>query len=59
LVRKCGKINDMSNKKYSDSIWKEKLWEKIGEKLKKSGKFQLSIMKYYQTAHIEVTIINK
>jgi hypothetical protein len=40
LVRKCEKLYDMSNKKYSDSVWKEKLWELIGEELKKSGKFQ-------------------
>jgi hypothetical protein len=24
----------MSNKKYSDSVWKEKLWGQIGEELK-------------------------
>jgi hypothetical protein len=28
LVRKCEELYDMSNKKYSDSVWKEKL---IGE----------------------------
>ena len=52
LVRKCKEIYDMSNKKYSDSVWKEKLWGQIGEELKKSSKFQLHILKYYQTAHI-------
>ena len=30
----------MSNKKYSDSVWKEKLWGQTGEELNKSGKFQ-------------------
>jgi len=30
LVRKCEDLYDMSNKKYSDSVWKEKLWEQIG-----------------------------
>jgi len=48
LVRKCEELYDMSNKKYSDSVWKEKLWGQIGEELKKSGKFQcflLSILK--------------
>jgi len=40
LVRKCEELYDMSNKKYSGSVWKEKLWGQIGEKLKKSGKFQ-------------------
>jgi len=42
----------MSNKKCSDSIWKEKLWGQIGEESKKSGKFHCSFI-----AHIEVTII--
>jgi hypothetical protein len=45
LVRKCEKIYDMSNEKYSDSVWKEKLWGQMGEKLKKSGKFQLRTLK--------------
>jgi hypothetical protein len=35
LVRKCQGIYDMSNKEYSDSVRKEKLWEQIGEELKK------------------------
>jgi len=25
-VRKCEELCDMSNKKYSDSVWKENLW---------------------------------
>jgi hypothetical protein len=40
LVRKCEELYDMSNKKYSDSVWKEGLWGQIGEELKKSGKIQ-------------------
>ena len=36
-VRKCEELYDMSNKKYSDSVWKEKLWGQIGEELRKSG----------------------
>ena len=40
LVRKCEELYDVSNKKYSDSVWKEKLWGQIGEELKKSPKFQ-------------------
>jgi hypothetical protein len=40
LVRQCEELYDVSNKKYSDSVWKEKVWGKIGEELKKSGKFQ-------------------
>jgi len=51
LVRKYEELYDMSNKKYSDSVWKEKLWGQIGEELKKSGNFQCSFI-----AHIEVTI---
>ena len=35
----------MSNKKYSDSVWKENLWGQIGEDLKKSVKFQLCVLK--------------
>jgi hypothetical protein len=42
----------MSNKKYSDRVWKEKLWGQIGEELKNSGKYQCSFI-----AHMEVTII--
>jgi hypothetical protein len=45
LVRKCEEIYYMSNKNYSDSVWKEKLWGQTGEELKKSGKFQLRILK--------------
>jgi hypothetical protein len=40
LVRKCEELYDMSNKKYSDSVWKDKLWGQIGEELKKSSKFK-------------------
>jgi len=40
LVRKCEELYDMSNKKYSDSVWKERLWGQIGDELKKSVKFQ-------------------
>ena len=45
LARKCEELYDMSNKKYSDSVWKEKLWEHIGEELKKSGKFQCFLLR--------------
>jgi hypothetical protein len=36
LVRKCEELYDMANK-YSDSLWKEKLWGQLGEELQKSG----------------------
>jgi hypothetical protein len=29
LVDKCEELYGMSNK-YSDSVWKEKLWEQVG-----------------------------
>jgi hypothetical protein len=38
LVCTCEELCDMSNKKYSDSLWKEKFWGQIDEELKKSGK---------------------
>jgi len=41
LVRKCEALYDLSNEKYSDSVWNEKLRGQIGEKMKKkSGNFQ-------------------
>ena len=52
LVRKCEQWYDISNKKFSDRVWKEKLWGQIGDELKKSGKFRCSFI-----AHIAVTII--
>jgi hypothetical protein len=52
LMRKCEALYDMLNKKYSDSVWKDKLWRQIGEKLKKSGNFQCFFI-----AHFEVSII--
>jgi hypothetical protein len=39
-ARKCEKLYDMSNKKYSHNVWKENFWGKIGEEFKKSSKFQ-------------------
>jgi len=38
-VRKCEELYNVSNKKYNDSVWKEKLWGQIDEELRKSGKF--------------------
>jgi hypothetical protein len=52
LVRKCEEFYDVPNKKYSDSLWEEKLWRQIGEELKNVGKFHCSFI-----AHIEVTDI--
>jgi hypothetical protein len=44
LVRKYEELYDMSNKKYSDRVWKEKLWGQIDEELIKSGKFQCFLL---------------
>jgi hypothetical protein len=44
LVRKCEELYDLSNKKYSDSVWREKLWGQMGEGLKKSAKFQCFLL---------------
>jgi hypothetical protein len=52
FVRKCEELYDMSNKKYSDSVWEQKLWGQIGEELKKPGKFRCFFI-----ADFEVTII--
>ena len=41
----------MSNKKYSDSVWKEKLWGQTGEEMKNQLSFNVF------TAHFEVTVI--
>jgi hypothetical protein len=40
LVPKCEELYDVSNKKYSDNVWKGKLWGKIGEETKKLSKLQ-------------------
>jgi hypothetical protein len=45
LVRKCEELDEMSNKKYSDSVWKENLLGQIGEELKKSHKFQCFLLR--------------
>jgi len=37
LVRKREELRDMSNKKYSNSVAKKKVWEQKGEELNKSG----------------------
>ena len=45
LVRKCEELRDMSNKKYNDSVWTEKVWGQIGEELKKSDKFDCLLLR--------------
>ena len=44
VVRKCEELYDMSNKKYSNSVWKEKVRGQIGDELKKSGKFLVFLL---------------
>ena len=45
IVRENEELYDMSNKVYSGSVWKGKLWGQIGEELKKSGKFQCFLLR--------------
>jgi hypothetical protein len=62
LVRKCEELYDVANKKYSDSVWKEKLWGQIGAELKKSGRFQcflLRILKLLSFCYHRNSDINK
>jgi hypothetical protein len=47
LVRKCKELYDMSNKKYSDSVWKGELWGQTDEELKKSGKIQCFFIAHF------------
>jgi hypothetical protein len=37
-IRSHTELYDLSNSKYSDSTWKEKIWKGIGEKLNQTGK---------------------
>jgi len=50
FVDKCEELNYMSNKKYIDSVWKEKLWGKVGEDLEKPGKFQGLFIVHFEVA---------
>jgi hypothetical protein len=43
LVCTCEELHDMSYK-YSDSLWKQKMWGQIGEELKKN---QLKVTVFY------------
>jgi hypothetical protein len=52
LVRKCEELYGMSNKKYSDGVWREKLWERICEVLKSQVSFNVFLIE-----HFEVTIV--
>jgi len=59
FVRKCEELYDMSNKKYSDSVWKEKLWGQIGEEVENSDKFQCFYCAFSRdfTKYFAITII--
>jgi len=62
LVNNCDELCDMSNKKCSDSAWREKLWGQIGEELKISGEFRCFYCAYRSYCHCittEVLITNK
>ena len=45
LMRKCEEMYDTSNEKYSDSVWKEKLWGQIGEELKSQVSFDVILLR--------------
>jgi hypothetical protein len=59
FVSKHEELYDKRNKKYSNSVWKKKVWGQIGEELNKSGKFltflfqilNLSPFNYYQSSN--------
>jgi hypothetical protein len=59
FVRKCEELYGMGNNKYSDSLWKEKVWRQVGEELNKSGKFIMFLFQilnlppfsYYQSSN--------
>jgi len=53
LARMCEELYDMSNKKYSDSVWEEKLWGQTGEEREKNT----ACSSVCFIAHFEVTII--
>lgn len=60
LLRISEQVYDVSNK-YSDSVWKEKLWWQIGEKLKNSGKSLMFYCPVWNCCHsvmTKVLIIN-
>ena len=48
LVRQYEELFDMSNKRYNDNLFKDKLWNRIGEELNKPGKK----LKIYYIFHI-------
>jgi len=52
LARMCEELYGMSNKKYSDGVWEEKLWGQTGEERKK-----IPHVPMFFVAHFEATII--
>ena len=44
LVRGHEELYDMSNKKYSDNLHKNKIWKVIGEEINKPGKCAKSLL---------------
>ena len=62
LVRKCEELYDVSDKKYSGSVWEEQLLGNIVEELKKYRKFQCfycAFWSYYHSIITELLVINK
>lgn len=44
LVRGHEELYDMSNKKYSDNLHKDKIWKEIGEEINKPGECARSLL---------------
>jgi hypothetical protein len=59
MVRKCEELYGMSNTKYSNSVWREKLWGQVGEELEKSGKFQCFFIAHFKVTSPKALIIGK
>ena len=60
MVEKLIELARECIKKYSDSVWKEKLWGLIGKVEKKAAKFQLRIWKllslyYHRSSNKQIT----
>ncbi|XP_042205387.1 uncharacterized protein LOC121854717 [Homarus americanus] len=44
VVRGYEELFDMTNKKYSDNLHKDKIWKVIGEAINKPGEFEISLL---------------
>lgn len=51
-VRAYSGLYDLSDRMYSDSVWKEQTWKSIGEELNQPGILKKIIYKYSYNAYI-------